>query len=87
MHRSKPEATETRSFWSRRWPTMLALVAGITVSLLALFVAYHFGGIADGPHGDWLGLAFYLCGAAVAVTQVLYLLATRRRHGRRGEAR
>lgn len=84
MHASNPNTFASRSLWSRRWPTLLALGAGMTVSLLAMFVAYHFGGISDGPEGDWLGLAFYLCGAVVVVTQALYLIALRRRdNGRR----
>lgn len=87
MNAPLTSATESRSFWSRRWPTVLALGAGITVSLLALFAAYHFGGADDSPDSDWLGLAFYLCGAVVAVTQVLYLLAARRRNGARRESR
>lgn len=87
MQASKPVSTESRSFWSRRWPTLLALSAGVTVSLLAMFIAYHFGGISEGPDSDWLGLAFYLCGAVVVVTQTLYLLALRRRNNGRREAR
>ena len=87
MHASNPSTAESRNLWSRRWPTLLALGAGMTVSLLAMFVAYHFGGFSEGPDSDWLGLAFYLCGAVVVVTQALYLLALRRRHGGRREAR
>jgi divalent metal cation (Fe/Co/Zn/Cd) transporter len=87
MHASNPPTVESHSFWSRRWLTLLALGAGITVSLLAMFTAYHFGGISEGPDSDWLGLAFYLCGAVVVVTQALYLLALRRRHNGRREIR
>lgn len=87
MHPSNLPTVESRSFWSRRWPTLVALGAGMTVSLLAMFMAYHFGGISEGPDSDWLGLAFYLCGAVVVVTQALYLLALRRRHSGRGETR
>ena len=41
MHASNPPTVESRSFWSRRWPALLALGAGLTVSLLAMFIAYH----------------------------------------------
>lgn len=85
MHASTPLTIESQSFWSRRWPTLLALGAGITISLLAMFVAYHHGGISEGPDSDWLGLTFYVCGAVVVVTQALYLLAARRRSSGRRE--
>lgn len=52
MHASNPPTVESRSFWSRRWPALLALGAGLTVSLLAMFIAYHFGGISEGPDSD-----------------------------------
>ena len=85
MHASNPPTVESRSFWSRRWPALLALGAGLTVSLLAMFIAYHFGGISEGPDSDCLGLTFYVCGAVVVVTQALYLLAARRRSSGRRE--
>jgi hypothetical protein len=75
--------TESRSVWSRRWPAWLALAAGTAVSLLAVFTAYHLGGLAEGSGSDWLGLAFYLCGAVVTVTQGVVLLAAYRRSGKR----
>lgn len=50
-----------------------------------MFIAYHFGGISEGPDSDWLGLTFYVCGAVVVVTQALYLLAARRRSSGRRE--
>lgn len=86
MQASNPRSVGSRSLWSRRWPTLLALGAGSTVSLLAMFIAYHYGGIGEGPDSDWLGLAIYLCGAVVVVTQALYLLAVRRRDNGHREA-
>lgn len=87
MRAPNTPSTESSSVWSRRWTAWLALAAGTAVSLLAVFAAYHFGGLTDGQGIDWLGLAFYLCGAVVTVTQAVILRTVYRRRKAVREAR
>lgn len=73
------------SFWKARWPTVLAFAAGLVVAALSIYGASHFGSIDDSAGSDWIGLALYLCGTIVILSQGCYLLvaALRFRSARR----
>ena len=59
MHASNPPTVESRSFWSRRWPALLALGAGLAVDERA---ALDGRGFLFGPGEPQVGWQLQLAG-------------------------